>query len=146
MNGQSIPVTMDLNLQPLMLMGKPVLDGRGEKVMNDRWIYANGHAINVWRSKYCEKMYLSNVTIAESIGASKLMDADLNKFVAQVSDKLVFEKYGRWYRIFLERKTKRTFGIKKVVPYNLTIDCNRMIEGVHAHHICVDWKERFYVK
>lgn len=150
LNGAQIPVTKDLKIEPLMLMGKPVTNGRGEPVMNDRWIYVQvpGYglrAINVWRAHFCEKMYLSEVTIQEAIGANKLMDSDLKKFVDQVSDKVVFKKFGRWYRLFLRKITNRTFGIDKIVPYNWTIEPNMMIGGLKAHECAINWRSNFYI-
>jgi hypothetical protein len=152
--GQQIPVSEEiakkLNVKPLIYMGKEIRTPSGV-VMNDRWIFVRmpGHgerAINVNRANYCQKMYLSQITIKESIGDNKLMDDDLQKFVEKVSDKIVFEKYGRWYRVFLTKKTRRTFEIKKVVAYNWTIDPNREFDGIMAHQLCIDWKSKFYVK
>lgn len=150
MTGAQVPVTTDLNVQPLMRSGKPITNGNGNQVMNDNWIYVrdrNGnYAINVNRAKYCEKIYLSQVTIQSSIGEKKLMDADLKAFVTQVSDKLVFEKYGRWYRIYLRKKTSRTFGIAKIVPYVAIYNPNARVLGCYAYEICIDWRSKFYVK
>lgn len=148
--GAPIPVTVDLNVAPLMWMGKPVVNGNGKKIMNDNWIYVtdsrrHSYAINVNRAKYCEKIYMSHVTIQESIGAKKLMDNDLKAFVEQVSDKLVFQKYGRWYRVYLRTLTTRTFAIAKVVPYQAVYKPNAMIMGCPAHQICIDWRKKFYV-
>jgi hypothetical protein len=143
-----IPVTTDLNVSPLMLMGKPVTNGNGKGLMNDQWIYVNdgrgNYSINVNRAKYCEKIYMSNVTIQESIGG-KLMDKDLKKFVEQVSDKLVFQKYGKWYRVFLRKVTNKTFTIDKVVPYYCIYNPNGRLAGHYAHQICIDWRRTFYV-
>lgn len=145
--GQQIPVTFqDDSIKPLMHLGKPVTDGNGNVVMNNRWIYVDGCAINVWRARMFEKRYLSEVSIQESIGINKLMDKDLKTFVDQVSDKLVFKKYGKTYRVFLEKKTNRTFGIKKVALFNWTIDPNTKHDGIHNYNLSIDWKSKFYVK
>jgi hypothetical protein len=148
-NGSKIPVTMNLNVKPLFRSGKPVTNGYGEQIMDDQWIYvrdSNGcYSINVNRAKYCEKMYLSEVTIQSSIGEKKLMDEDLKKFCDQVSDKLVFQKYGRWYRVYLKKKTSRTFTISKVVPYVAIYNPNARVMGCYAYEICIDWKSKFYV-
>lgn len=150
MTGGSIQVTADLDVKPLMWHGKPVLNGNGKQIMNDQWIYVtdrNGsYSINVNRSKYCEKIYMSNVTIRESIGEKKLMDNDLKLFIELVSDKLVFQKYGRWYRVYLRKVTSRTFTIDKVVPYFAVYNPNLKVGGFFAHDICVDWRKKFYVK
>lgn len=148
--GNAIPVTTNLNVKPLMRAGKPVTNGKGQHIMNDQWIYVNdgrqNYSINVNRAKFCEKIYLSNVTIQESIGKKKLMDAELKTFVDQVSDKLVFEKYGRWYRIYLRKATNRTFTIAKVVPYIAVYNPNARILGMYAYEICVDWRKKFSVQ
>lgn len=148
--GAPVPVTIDLNVKPLMRAGKPVTNGNGKQVMDDQWIYVtergDNYAINVNRAKYCEKIYLSNVTIQESIGQKKLMDKDLKNFVEQVSDKLVFQKNGRWYRVYLRKVTSRTFGIAKIVPYIAVYNPNARVMGVFAYEICIDWRSKFYVK
>ncbi len=117
--GRKVPVTIDLNVTPLIYQGKPVKNGHGKIVMNDQWIYmyqkAYGNfAINVNRSQYCEKVYLSNVTILESIDGKT--SKRLSAFIANVSDKLVFEKNGITYRVFLI-KTKSGFDLSHVKPY-----------------------------
>lgn len=150
-NGQRIPVTIELNIAPLTLMGKPIIDGRGEPVMNNRWVYVNmpGYglkAINVYRAHYCEKRYLSEVTIQSSIGEKKLMSNDLKKFIEKVSNKIVFEKYGKWYRVYLRQITGRIFDIEKIVPYNWTIKPNMNFGGMYAHQCCIDWRSVFYIK
>lgn len=154
MNGQRIPVNAEierkLNVQPLMYEGKVVKNGNGKVVMNDQWIYVNmpHHgmvAINVHRAEYCQKMYMSQITIQETIG-NKLMDTDLQKFVEQVSDKIVFEKYGKWYRVELYKKTSRTFGLKKVQLYKWVVDPNRKFDGIFAYNLSIDWKSAFYVR
>lgn len=154
MNGSQVPVTIDLNVQPLILMNQPVTNGRGEAVMNDRWIYiqdpqwkSNQYSINVWRSRYCEKIYMSQITIREAVGEKKLFDKDLQLFIDKVSDKLVFEKFGRWYRVFLEKKTSRTYGILKVQPYYFSLGLNLKVKGFsHDYLACIDWKQAFYVR
>jgi hypothetical protein len=152
--GSKIPVNKEmsekLGVKPLLLMGKPVTNGNGEVILNDQWIYVympgyGSKAINVNRAKYCQKMYESEITIQSAIG-NKLMDSDLTKFVNQVSDKLVFEKYGRWYRIFLYKKSNRTFGIQKIIPYIWTVDQNRIFDHYYVHELAIDWKRKFYVK
>lgn len=149
-NGQQIPVTTDLNVQPLFRSGRPVKNANGRQIMNDEWIYVtdrNGcYSINVNRAKYCEKIYLSKITIQESIGEMKLMDKELKLFVERVSDKLVFEKYGKWYRVFLRKVSRRTFTIDKVVPYVAIYSPNARVLGQCAHDICIDWRSRFYVR
>jgi len=148
--GKKIPVTLDLNIQPLLRSGKPVTNGHGRQIMNDEWIYihdSNGtYSINVNRAKYCEKMYLSGITIQSSIGETKLMDKDLQKFVEQVSDKLVFEKFGSWYRVYLRKLTNRTFTIGKIVPYIAEYNPNARILNCYAHELCIDWRKKFYIK
>lgn len=149
-NGQRVPVTIDLKVEPLMLMGKPVTNGRGEQVMNDRWIYINmpGYgmkAINVWRAHYCEKMYMSKVGIRESIGEKKLLTKELKVFLEHVSDKLVFQKFGKWYRVYLRAITNRTYSINKVVPYNWTVNPNMNVGGKMAHQCCLDWISAFHL-
>lgn len=122
--------------------------------MNDRWIYiqdpqwkSNQYSINVWRARYCEKVYMSQITIRSAIGEKKLMDKDLQLFVDKVSDKLVFEKFGKWYRVFLSKKTNRTFGISKVQPYYFSIGLNLKVNGFsHDYLACIDWKQAFYVR
>lgn len=151
MSGQPVPVTLDLGVGPLFRSHKPVVNGHGQQIMNDQWIYltdsnGNNYAINVYRSMYCEKMYLSNVDIQESIGDKKLMDKDLKNFCEQVSDKLVFEKYGRWYRIYLRKISSRTFGISKVVPYISVYNPNARVLGMWAHEMCIDWRKKFHLK
>lgn len=149
-DGQQIPVTKDLNVQPLTFLGKELKTPSGT-VMNDRWIYVNMpgygmHSINVYRAHYCQKMYMSEITIQYSIGEKKLMDKDLQKFVDQVSDKIVFQKYGKWYRVYLRKRSNRTFTIDKVVPYNWTVNPNMMVGGRYAHQCCLDWRSAFYVR
>lgn len=147
--GNQIPVTKDLNVQPLTYLGEQITTPSGV-VMNDRWIYVNMPnygpcAINVYRAHFCEKMYLAEVTIQESIG-NKLMDDELKVFVENISDRLVFQKYGKWYRVFLEPKTSRTFKIQKIVPYNWVINPNMKVGNHYAHQCCIDWKSTFYAK
>lgn len=148
--GSPVPVTLDLNVQPLMHMGQPVLNGRGVAVMNDQWIYVsdrNGsYSINVNRAMYCEKMYLSQITIQKSIGENMLMDDDLKKFVDKVSDRIVFKKGGKWYRIYLRKINRRKFTIAKVVPYIAEYNPNARIFGCYAHEICIDWRNKWYVR
>lgn len=148
--GAPIPVTLDLNVKPLFRSGKPVTNGYGKQIMDDQWIYVsdrNGnYSINVNRAKYCEKMYMSQVSIQSSIGEKKLMDNELKLFVEKVSDKLVFEKYGRWYRVYLRKVNRRTFTISKVVPYVAVYNPNVRILGCYAFELCVDWRSKFYVR
>lgn len=148
-SGQEVPRTKDLNIKPLIHGGKPVTNGNGNPVMDDRWIYVRTSmgqgVINLWRARYCEKMYLSEVKIQDSIGVNKLLDNDLADFIKNVSDKLVFEKHGKWYRIYLRKINSRRFGIKKVTPYNFTIDQNTTHGGIFNHNLCVDWRSLFYV-
>lgn len=148
--GAPIPVTLDLNVKPLFRSGKPVTNGYGKQIMDDQWIYVsdrNGnYSINVNRAKYCEKMYMSQVSIQSSIGEKKLMDNELKLFVEKVSDKLVFEKYGRWYRVYLRKVNRRTFTIAKVVPYVAVYNPNARILGCYAFELCVDWRSKFYVR
>jgi len=152
-NGQAIQVVKSvaerLNVRPLVYMGKTISTPSGI-VMDDRWIYVNvagygSMAINVNRANYCQKMYQSEITIQESIG-NKLMDSDLKKFVEKVSDRIVFQKYGKWYRIFLCKKSNRTYGISKIVLYNWTIEPNRQFDGVSVSDMSIDWKRKFFVK
>lgn len=151
-NGKLIPVTENsLNIQPLTRLGKPVTNGYGKPIMDDQWVYIsdgrNGlYSINVNRAKFCEKIYLSKISIQESIGEKKLMDKDLKKFVEQVSDKLVFEKYGKWYRVFLRKISSRTFAIDKVVPYRFIYNPNERIGGNYAHELSINWRSKFYVR
>lgn len=149
MTGQPIPVTINLQVKPLMRAGKPMINGHNNPIMDDQWIYVNdgngNYSINVNRAKYCEKIYLSQITIQSSIGEKKLMDKELKAFVEQVSDKLVFEKYGRWYRVYLRRLTNRTFTIGKVVPYIAVYNPNARVLGMWAHEICFDWRKKFHI-
>jgi len=128
--GSPIPVTTDLNIQPLTLSdfdrngifvkNAVIKNGNGKEVMNDQWIYVKvgGYgriAMNVNRSNFCKKEYLKKVTILESIGNKKITPK-LAEFILKVSDKLVFEKFGKTYRVFL-KKIGRKFCVKKVVLY-----------------------------
>lgn len=89
---------------------------------------------------------MSQVSIQSSIGEKKLMDNELKLFVEKVSDKLVFEKYGRWYRVYLRKVNRRTFTIAKVVPYVAVYNPNARILGCYAFELCVDWRSKFYVR
>lgn len=90
-------------------------------------------------------MYLSVVTIRSYIGENKLMTKDLKKFVEKVGDKIVFQKYGKWYRIYLRKLTSRTFDIEKIVPYNWTVHPNMNVGGLYAHECAIDWRKKFYI-
>ena len=120
MNGQPVPVTVDLNVEPLKYGGKAMKNGHGSVVMNNSWIYVwqRGYgyfSINVNRSQYCEKIYLSNITIRQSINYGKT-NQKLDRFIEQVSDKVVFEKNGITYRVYL-KKTKSGFDLDYVKPF-----------------------------
>lgn len=149
LTGTPVPVTMDLGVKPLFRSGKPVKNGNGDHITNDRWIYVqdgrNGcYAINVNRARYCEKMYLSQITIRQTIEDKAILSPDLKLFIDKVSDKIVFQKYGHWYKVFL-RKIKRTYTIDKVIPYVAIYAPNAMVLGHYAHELCIDWREKFYV-
>ena len=73
------------------------------------------------------------------------MDRELKDFCEKVSDKIVFEKFGKWYRVFLYKKTSRTFGIKKVVIYNWTINPNEKYNGIFNYALSLDYKSVFYL-
>jgi len=138
-----------LNVKPLIHQGKVVKNQLGEVVMDDQFIYTyvknyGNVAINLNRAKYCQKMYLSETTIQESIG-NKLMDYDLKLFVEKVSDRLVFEKFGKWYKVELYKKTNRTYGLKKVQLYKWFNEPNRKFDGIFAYNLSLDWKSVFYV-
>ena len=146
-NGTRCPDTQNLNVVPLRnSKGDVIFDGLSKPILNDRfYIDDTGQAHNIYRHYYCEKMYLSVVNIQDSIGIDKLMSSDLKLFVNHISDKLVFNKYGKWYRIFLRKTTNRTFGILKVVPYNWTIKPNMTFNGFYCHSLCLDWRSAFYI-
>jgi len=166
-NGQKVPVTVDLNVETLMYDGKPVTNGYGQQIMNDCWIYVymKGYgncAINVNRSQYCEKVYLSNMTILESIQNGKTTKR-LADFIKTVSDKLVFEKDGITYRVYLT-KTKTGYDLSHVKCYWLiTHSPNLYFENIPtryksvvylpeksyskwAHELLVDLKKAFNFK
>lgn len=145
-NGQPMPGTSS-NI--LMRMGKPVTNGRGEPITDDRWIYVtdrNGsYAINVIRSEYCQKLSLMNISIIDSIGGKK-MTKRLQNFIEKVGSTLVFEKFGKSYRVYL-RKVGYKYDLAKVMPYwaTTTMGCNKMIGRLYAHQISVDIESTFYV-
>ena len=164
--GRPIPVTIDLNIKPLMISGKHVINGKGQPLMDDQWFYESttgGAHVNLcrnlWRSRYCQKMYMAQVTIQESIGANKLMDSELKEFCEKVSDKIVFQKHGKWYRIFLYKKTSRTFGIEKISLYRWTLGLNLtatqpydnnqsakvITGGLHDYMLAIDWRSVFFI-
>lgn len=132
-NGTTIPVKVDLNVKPLthsvlvnnkIVKNKPVVTQSGRLVMDDEWIYVNipnygNISINVNRSSFCVKQYLSSTSILESIGGKKQTDR-LKEFIKTVSDKLVFKSNSITYRVFL-KETKKGFDIEKVWPYWATV-------------------------
>lgn len=124
--GNMIPVTVDLKVNPLMYKKRPVVNGNGRKLMDNEWVYVNcgGYgnvAINVNRANYCKKIYLSNISIIESIGLKKIT-SKLQSFIDQVSDKLVFEKDGTSYRVYLSyNKRKKEYDLNYVWPYWATV-------------------------
>lgn len=118
-NGRQIPVTADINVKPLKYSGKVVVNGNGSVVMDNRWIYVRmSHggleSINVNRSQYCEKIYLSNVLIKSSFSGK--MTKRLEEFIEKVSDKLVFEKDGITYRVYL-KQTRSGYDLSHVKLY-----------------------------
>lgn len=131
---QKIPVTVNLNVKPLtfsekvngkFLKNNPVKRSNGSLVMNDEWIYVFSPnygriAINMNRANYCQKVYLSNVRILESIGNKKISKR-LERFIENVSDKLVFEKNGITYRVYLKEVSKGLFDLSHVWPYWATV-------------------------
>lgn len=123
-NGKEIPVTVDLKVKQLTISGIPVKNGNGRQIMDDEWIYiwCKGYgniSINVNRASYCQKVYLSNVSILDSIGYDKITK-ELQNFIDTVSDKLVFEFNLKTYQVFL-KKTKSGYDIDFVKPYWATI-------------------------
>jgi hypothetical protein len=109
-NGQHIPVTVKLNIKPLIYKGEVIKNGHGKIIMDDQWIYVYERAfgnfsINVNRSQFCEKVYLSNTKITDSINGGKITKR-LAEFIKKISDTLVFEKNGITYRVYLKKTTK----------------------------------------
>ena len=147
--GSPIPRTENMGIEPLKYEGRVVKNMKGNVVYNDQWIYVNTtagrRAINVWRSKYCEKVYLSNVKIIDSIGKRAKLSKDLKLFIDKVADTLAFKKFGKWYRIFL-RQEGNTFYIARVALYKWVYEPNRKIDGLWAYELAVDWRQKFYVR
>lgn len=122
--GKPIPVTVDLKVNPLMSSGRIICNGHGREMMDDEWIYTTvkGYgsiSINVNRAAYCQKIYMSKMTIMETIGFGK-MTLRLQTFISKISDKLVFIFNGTTYIIFL-KKTKSGFDIDSIKPYWSTV-------------------------
>jgi hypothetical protein len=129
-NGKPIPVNVDLKLLTLKYEGKEVKI-QGENALNNRWVYVKTSvglvSINVNRSCYCEKKYLENVSIMESIGY-KDVTKGLQKFISEVSSNLVFEKDGVTYRVYL-KNYRNKFHLDCVKPFWL---------NMHSHNIHID--------
>lgn len=146
-NGNEVPVTINLNVKPLYYAGKKVINGSGNNVLDDQWIYVNmAHyglkSINVNRSQFCQKIYLSNISIKDSINSNKIT-AKLEKFIKEVSDKLVFEKNGITYRVFI-KKTGNIYDLDSVKCYWLiTNSPNLHIDLIPDRYktVCVSSKE-----
>lgn len=134
-NGMAIPVTIDLkNIIPLMYKKEVVRNGKGQVVMNNRWIYVTDEgdtfSINVPRSEYCEMVYLSKITINESISYGKVTDR-LRRFMEQVSSFILFEYEGIKFRVFLKKLKNGTMDLDYVKCYWLTTHgCNLPIKGI----------------
>lgn len=119
-SGKEIPVTVDLNVKPLIYDQKVMKNGKGEVMMDDRWIYVvmQGYgriSINVNRSSYCEKVYLSNLNILDSI--DKTPSRRLKKFIETISDKLVFKFGDTTYRVYLKYVKGKGYDIDSVKPF-----------------------------
>lgn len=118
-NGQTVPVTKNLNVKPLTLHGDPIINGHGRQIMDDQWIYVNwphygDEAMNVNRAQYCERFY-REISILDSIGHKKTTKK-LNRFTKEVSDMLIFKKGDITYQVFL-KKSKSGFDLSCVKPY-----------------------------
>ncbi len=137
-----------LKVKPLSKDGKVRYNMNGNPILDDKFMYVSSNAgcvaINTNRYKYCKKMYASEKSIKSIVG-DKLMDNDLKLFILKVSDKMVFEKYGRWYGIEIYKKTRRTYGIKKVYLYKWAYDPNRQFDGIYTHNLSFDWKSAFHI-
>lgn len=123
-DGKRVPVTIILNIQPLLCNGKQIVRPDGRVVMDDEWIYRvmpyyGNMSINVNRAAYCQKIYLQNIKIADSIGAAKLSPR-LQKFIDTVADTLVFSFNGKSFQIFL-KKTAKGYDIDSVKFYWSTV-------------------------
>lgn len=123
--GSPVPVTVDLKVNPLIYNGKPVVNGNGRQMLDDEWIYVNmpyygNISINVNRANFCQKVYLSNIKIKDSIGGKNITKR-LDAFIEKISDKLVFTYNGISYRIYLKQINKNLFDIEKVWPYWATV-------------------------
>lgn len=120
-DGVTIPVTVDLKVNPLRHAGAIVRNMNGKVKMDDEWIYVyqkgyGNYSINVNRAQYCEKVYLANTSLLDSVGSKKITRR-LASFLEQVSDKHVFEKNGITYRVYLDRKKEKTIDLDCVKPY-----------------------------
>lgn len=103
-SGQRIPVTIDLNIKPLMHLHEPVRNGNGRLMMDNEWVYVympgyGQKAINVNRANYCKKIYLQNTLIIDSFKGKA--DKTLLRFINEVADTLVFKHNGTNYRVYL---------------------------------------------
>jgi hypothetical protein len=131
--GRPIPVTVDLKVSPLtysafdkegnFIKNRPVINGHGRQIMNDEWIYVTmpnygPMSINVNRANYCQKVYLMNTKITDTI--NKKASRRLQKFIDTVADTLVFEKNGVSYRIYLNEGRKE-MELASVKPYWATV-------------------------
>ncbi len=132
-----------LNVKPLSKLAM-----NGNIVLDDKFMYTPSTsgliAINTNRYKYCKKMYASEKSIKSIVG-DKLMDDDLKLFILKVSDKIVFEKYGKWYGIEVYKKTRRTYGIKRVYLYKWAYDPNRQFYVIYAYNLSLYWKSAFHI-
>lgn len=118
--GREVSISENLNIKPLVWLGNEIRNGRKETVMNDSWIYVNmpkfgNISINVPRSQYCSKTYMSTTSISKHVGHAN-MTTNLQKFIVEVSSKLVFFKDGVTYKVLL-KKTKKGWDIDCVKPY-----------------------------
>lgn len=153
--GETIPVTVELNVQPLtesyidqtgnLIKNAPIIRSDGKPVMNDEWIYTivpnyGRISINVNRANYCKKIYMMQVSIIDSIGHAKVTER-LQRFINIVSDKLVFIKDGVTYQVYLT-KNKGKFDLKGVVIY--WANCG--LGGIHAPDPNNSWVDDYKPK
>lgn len=113
-----IPVTVDLNVEPLKIEGKLIRNRAGEVIMNDQWLYGSDrYPINLNRSAYCAKVYLMNTKIADQAASEGRKPTDrLKRFIKQVSSTMVFEHNGIAYRVYL-REDGKEMDLASVRPY-----------------------------
>jgi hypothetical protein len=145
-NGQHVP---GISSNILIRMGKPVINGNGQPITDDRWIYVsdrNGrYSINVPRSEYCRKLSMMQISILESIGNKKVTKR-LQNFIDKIASTLVFEKYGHTYQVSL-KKVGYKYDLDRVFPYwnESAISRQKKYCGLHNYQISVHIKSTFFV-